>query len=468
MFKNNLRLTSALLLFWGGNAFTAHGQQVLTLKDAVQTALNNYSSIKAKSNYVNASRAAVTEANREYLPDLSVSFQQNYGTIKGQSGPMYGFRGLGVASAGPALPSQNWNASFGALYLANVNWDLFAFGRAKERIRIAQSVLSRDVNDLAQEQFQHQVRVAGTYLNLLAAQRIVRVQENNLNRALAIRNVVVTRAKNGLNAGVDSSLANAEVSAARISLTNAIDYEAVQSNQLAELMGVAPVNFVTDTVFVTRIPNRLLDSAATASQDHPLLKYYQSRVAVSNEQTKYFRTLSYPAFSLFSVFQGRGSGFRNNYGALDMKAYSPDYFNGVKASRSNYLVGVGMIWNLTSPLRIQQQVASQKFVSKALQNEYELTEQRLRDQMALSTTRMKNALENYHEAPTQVKAASDAYLQKSVLYKNGLSNIVDLTQALYALNRAESDRDIAFSNVWQALLLKAAASGDLGIFMNEF
>jgi hypothetical protein len=65
-----------------------------------------------------------------------------------------------------------------------------------------------------------------------------------------------------------------------------------------------------------------------------------------------------------------------------------------------------------------------------------------------------------------VKAASDAYLQKSVLYKNGLTNLVDVTQALYALIRAETDKDIAYSNVWQALLLKAAAAGDFSIFEN--
>jgi hypothetical protein len=48
-----------------------------------------------------------------------------------------------------------------------------------------------------------------------------------------------------------------------------------------------------------------------------------------------------------------------------------------------------------------------------------------------------------------------------------LSNIVDLTQALYILNRAETNRDIALTNLWQALLLKAAAAGDFGIFMNQ-
>src|SRR6202012_606344 len=65
--------------------------QVLTLKQAVQTALDNYPTIKAKANYVKSGAAAVVEARREYLPDLTVSAQQDYGTVNGQNGPLYSF-----------------------------------------------------------------------------------------------------------------------------------------------------------------------------------------------------------------------------------------------------------------------------------------------------------------------------------------------------------------------------------------
>jgi len=54
-----------------------------------------------------------------------------------------------------------------------------------------------------------------------------------------------------------------------------------------------------------------------------------------------------------------------------------------------------------------------------------------------------------------------------VLYKNGLTTIVDLQQAMYALNRAETDLGVAYVNIWQALLLKAAASGDFSLFINQ-
>ncbi|KAI9452607.1 outer membrane efflux protein [Russula earlei] len=451
------------------SGFHAGAQQVLTLKDAIQTALTNYGTIKAKSNYVNAARASVKETYAEALPDLNLSAQQDYGTINGQNGPLYGYRGLSVASSGPVLPNQNWNAAFGALYLANINWDFYSFGKIREKQKVYESILHNNEDDLEQEKFQQQVRASAAYLNLLAAQRIVKAQQANLDRAVALSKVVIARVKSGLNPGVDSSLANAQVSNARIVLTNAQDYAQEQANQLSQLLGTAPATeYVIDTQFVVHIPTALYDTSKQALQNHPLLRYYQSRVTISDEQAKYLRTFNYPTFSLFGVMQDRGSGFHDDYSAANPGSYSHNYFDGVGMQRSNYLIGVGVTWNLTSPLRVREQVASQRFNSRGLQDEYNLVSQRLQAQLLLSDAKIKNAVANYVEAPIELKTATDAFQQKTVLYKNGLSNIVDVTQALFLLNRAETDRDIAYNNVWQALLLKAAASGDITLFTNAF
>jgi len=56
------------------------------------------------------------------------------------------------------FPTQNWNAAFGALYLTNVNWDFFQFGKAKERTMVASGALDRDLSDLDQERFQQGIR----------------------------------------------------------------------------------------------------------------------------------------------------------------------------------------------------------------------------------------------------------------------------------------------------------------------
>jgi adhesin transport system outer membrane protein len=442
-------------------------QKVLSMKDAEQLALNNYASIKAKTSQLNASKAYLTETKTEYLPDLSVSAQQDYGTINGQSGPLFGYKGLGVASAGPQLGNQNWNAAFGALYLANVDWDFFAFGRAVEKVKVQKSVVSRDETDLAQEQFQHQVRVAAAYLDLLAAQQLAKAQQDNLNRSIDLQKVVVARVKNGLNPGVDSSQANAEVSNARIALTNAQQTEQEQSNLLSQYLGIPPQDFTLDSVFVSKAPNNADPQPSLNPDEHPVLRYYRNRIGVSDEEAKYLNTFNYPTFSLFGVYQGRGSGFGLNYG-LDQSDFTKSYGNGVDPTRYNYLFGVGVTWDFTSIFRVRNLVKSQKFTSDQYKNEYELVSQQLHDQQVLAETRIANALKNYHEVPVEVRAATDAYNQKFALYKNGLANIVDFTQALYTLNRAEVDREIAYNNVWQALLYKAAATGDFGIFINNF
>jgi len=446
----------------------ARGQEkVLTMKDAEQLALSNYASIKAKASQLNASKAFLKETKSEYLPDVNLSAQQDYGTINGQNGPLYGYRGLSVASSGPALPNQNWNAAFGALYLANVNWDFFAFGRAREKVKVQKSIVGLNENDLAQEQFQHQIRVATSYLNLLAAQQLAKAQQDNLDRSVDLQKVVVARVKNGLNPGVDSALANAEVSNARIALTNAQQTVQDQSNQLSNYLGIEPHNFVLDSVFLTKPPNNVDQQSTVNLDNHPILKYYRDRIGVSDEQAKYLKTFAYPTFSFFGVYQGRGSGFSSAYGS-DQTAYTGSYGSGVDPTRYNYLFGIGFVWNITNPFRIHYNVQSQRFTSEQYQHEYNLVSQQLRDQQLLADTRISNALKNYHEVPVEVKAASDAYVQKYTLYKNGLANIVDFTQALYTLNRAEVDKDIAYNNVWQALLYKAAATGDFGLFINNF
>lgn len=438
--------------------------QVLTLQDALKTAVENYPTIRSKQNYVESAKSVEKQYRREGLPNLTVAAQQDYGTVNGQNGPLYGFGGFGVASSGLPLPEQNWNSAFGGLYLANLSWDFFAFGRVRKRVEIASTTIQRESADYQQEIFQHQVRVAGAYLNLQAAQRLTRSWQNNLQRADTFKLVVTARAKNGLIAGVDSSLANAESSNARIQLTRARDTEQEMANRLSLLMGVPYNEIQTDSAFVTRIPTGITNAAADQSK-HPTLNWYRKRYEVSDAQSKYLRKLALPVFSMFSVFQSRASGFGSNY-AQDQTSYSHDYFKGIDPNRSNYLFGLGVTWNLTSPLRVSQQVASQNFISAALRNEYELADQQLKAQLALSQTKLENALANYNEAPKQVKAASDAFQQRTVLYKNGLTTIVDVTTSLYTLNRAETDRDIANNNVWQAFLLKAAASGDFEMFIN--
>lgn len=461
MFKLHRILFFLMLLSIEGSA------QTLSMPEAIQTAIGNYGTVKAKQNYAKAAGETVKQTRRDYLPNLVLSAQQSYGTVNGQNGPAYGFGGYGVASSGLPLDHQNWNAAFGALYLANINWEFFTFGRYRERINLAKADLARNQADYQQELFQHEVRVAAAYLNLLASQRLVRSQQKNLDRAQIFLTTSGARVKNGLNPGVDSTLAAAEVSRAKIELNRSLDLVKEQNNRLAFLMGTDARDFQLDTLLVARIPKNVLTLETPSDTVNPIRKFYKTRIDFSDQQIKLLRKNYYPSFSLFGVFQTRASGFDSSY-AQDQTAFSHDYVDGISPDRQNYLLGIGMTWNLTNIFRASKQVSSQKFVSEGLKNEYELIDVQLRTQSDAADAKIRYAMDNYNEAPKQVDAAKQAYLQRTTLYKNGLTTLTDVTQALYILNRAETDRDVIYTNVWQSLLLKAASTGDFNLFLTEF
>jgi outer membrane protein TolC len=452
-----------LFLFISASAFS----QVLTLPEAIKTGVENYGTIKAKNNYVKASQETVKQTRRDYLPNLVLSGQQDYGTINGQNGPQYGYGGYGVASSGAALNDQNWNAAFGALYLANINWEFFTFGRYRQRINLAKADEQRYKFDLEQETFQQEVRIAAAYLNLLASQRLQRSQEKNLSRSQVFLNTAAARVRNGLLPGVDSTLASAEVSRAKIDLNRAKDQVKEQNNELVRLMGVEVRDFTLDTSLVAHVPLNVLTLETPKDSVNPILKFYKSRVDFSDTQVKLFRTNYFPSFSLFGVFQTRASGFDPGY-SVDQTAYSRNYFDGTSPDRQNYLVGIGVTWNLTNIFRASKQVSSQKYISQGLKEEYNTIDQELKIQTDAADAKIRFAMQNYNEAPFQIHAAQQAYQQRTALYKNGLTTLTDVTQALYTLNRAETDRDVIYTNVWQSLLLKAASTGDFNLFLNEF
>ena len=70
------------------------------------------------------------------------------------------------------------------------------------------------------------------------------------------------------------------------------------------------------------------------------------------------------------------------------------------------------------------------------------------------------------EIPIQFNSANDAYQQKLALYNSGLATIVDLTNALFILNRAETDNINIQSELWKATIQKVYAENRVQQFLD--
>ena len=72
------------------------------------------------------------------------------------------------------------------------------------------------------------------------------------------------------------------------------------------------------------------------------------------------------------------------------------------------------------------------------------------------------------EIPVQLKAAQDAFSQKTAQYNAGLVNIAELTDVSYLLFSAETDQVGATTDLLNTLLQKAITNNTLNDFLNQF
>lgn len=446
-----------------GTVSMSYGQK-LTLDTALKQAIERYDLIKVKEARFSASQENTTNQKGNYFPDLTFGAQQSYGTINAQNGPLYTYGGLGSASTSMPLAEQNWNAAFGSLYFANINWNIFSFGKTKEGITMAKSQQAVSLKDLEQEIFQQQIKVSATYLNLLAAQRIMYVQQKNLERAKVFHTVTAAKSKSGLLPQVDERLAMAEVANAESLHIKAYDKAIEFDKQLAVLLDEETRRYILDDVFVLEKP-LLLEEPLKNKEEHPMLQWQESKITQSESMERLVTKGSLPTLNAFGVLQGRGSGFDWNY-VQDNKAYSTSYGDGVGIDRSNYLVGLQLTWNVSNFFRTAYKRKQQEYITKSFEHELAQMDKELTNQITLTKEKYVNAEAIWTQSKIQLAAADVAFKQQKALYDNGLSNLVDFTQALYILQRAEIDYEIAQNNVWQSLLLQASAHGDIQYLLN--
>jgi outer membrane protein TolC len=439
--------------------------KLLSMTDALEIASANYL-IQSKTNYTRSSAESIEAAKKVALPDFVLAAQTAYGTLNGVNGLGSGLPGVTTITASNSV-AQNMNASFGALYNVNINMNVFSFGLQRAFVAATRGQYEQDRADLRQTKFDVETTVIGLYLNLLTAQRLRMVMQDNVERISRLREIILARTMNGLNPGVDSSIANAELSTARMSLTDAENFEQSQASQLSIEMGVKQSFYNLDTSFVTTLPKNIPAQNEVNLQLHPVLRWLDSRVIYSDLIATYIQKTAMPRFSFFAVGQERGSGFGGSFSS-DPNDYSDNFLKGTDPVRANYLLGIGVTWNITDLTRVKSKVMSQRFISAAYKDDYSQAAIKYTDQLHFANQQISNALTKYREVPIQLKSAEDAYNQKKALYENGLTNIVDVTQTLFFLNQAEAASNVACSAVWQALLYKAVAAGDSSLFLLQF
>ncbi|MGL5682355.1 MAG: TolC family protein [Marinifilaceae bacterium] len=448
-------LSLAVVMLWTNHT---QAQQSLSLPEALQIGVANYETVKSKKALKQAAADEYQESKMLYLPDMTISAQQYYGTANALHGPQYGF-GEGITSTGMPQMDQNWDAAFSSLYLTNFNWNVYAFGTRRNSVKLAKYKMKLAEANLDQEVFEHQVKIASAYLNLTAIVEIIKVQQENVYRAEELLSSVKALIQNGVRPHVELSTAQAELAGANIALLKAQDKKSEILKEVTLLLGVEYREFVPGDSLASQMPLfRLTDSAI--SPQHPALVTQNKLIDISNVQNKLVTSAALPKLNFVASAAGRASGFEYNY-AQDNSNLSHNYANSVGIQRGNYLLGVNLSWNITSLVKSRSQSSARHNITQSLDEQRNLTSRNLSESFRQATEKLNLARAQYTQVLKQTDASLQAYNQYHSLYKNGLVVIDDVVQAQYNLARAESDRAVIQVNIWQAFLMQVASKGDI-------
>ncbi|HEY8784368.1 MAG TPA: TolC family protein [Mucilaginibacter sp.] len=442
-------------------AIAADAQQSppVTLKELLNRVDQKAPQLITDSAAILIRKSQAAEVRNNWLPNLWLNYQADIGTSNNVIGPYFGY-GL-VPSSSSGIHNTNVTTAASAnLGIASLQWEVYNFGGYRAENKVANSNITVEQNQFATSKYDLHAYTIGNYLQLLRLQDLLGIQFRNIQRNQQIMRSIHSLAVSGVKAGVDTSIAEAELSKARLNYIELNNQLKQVQLQLSSVTGVPYQSIIPDsTVEINLInqPSAYLFPADTAN--HPLINFYKSVYQNSLQREALVKKQYNPKILLQAATWGRGSSISPNdqYNSLS---------TGYGFERSNYLVGLGISYNLFDlrrrQLKLQTQKAATDYAVKKLQEQQQL----LSISASQADAEMQTALDRLKEIPNQLRAANASYRQQLSLYKNGLSNVVDLDAALNILYRAETDYMQARYDYASALFQKAITENQVNTILN--
>ncbi len=452
-------LCIALLL---ATALAADAQQSpppVTLKELLNSVGQKAPQLLTDSAAILIRQAQAVEVHNNWLPNLRLNYQADIGSSNNVIGPYFGF-GIVPSSTSGVHNTNVTTAASTNLGIAALDWEIYNFGAYGAANKVANSDILVEKNQYATSKYDLQAYTISNYLQLLRLQDFMGIQYRDILRTQEILRSIRSLAVSGVKAGVDTSIATAELSKARLNYIEVNDQlKQVQLN-LSAVSGVPYQAIVPDsTVEMALINQPTAYLFPIDTVNHPLINFYRSVYQNSLERENLVKKEYNPKILLEAATWGRGSSVNadDQYNALS---------TGYGFQRSDYLVGLGISFNLFDlrrrQLKLRTQRANTDYDGKKLYEQQQL----LSISASQANVEMQTALDRLKEIPNQLNAASASYRQQLSLYRNGLSNIVDLDAALNILYRAETDYMQAKYDYSNALFQKAITENQVNSILN--
>ncbi len=244
----------------------------LTLDQAVQTALAHNPQITAAQEAVTAAQENVTVARAGLAPTLSATGTGTAGSTSGL------FTSTGVPVSGGGSVGTTGSAGLTAA------WPIYDSGRTRVAVESAEAQVASAGAALRQTQQDIALQAATAFFNVLKAERLATVQEQQLAQAQAQLALSEAQVRAGVAAQSDVIQLQAQVAQAQVNLLSARSQIATTKAALQTVLGAdagAPAEVAEPAAPPAQVTETAGTATATALQNRPELAKAQAAVQSS-------------------------------------------------------------------------------------------------------------------------------------------------------------------------------------------
>ena len=381
----------------------------MTLDKCIELALGNNPQINAAFHDILASDARIRQVWANYFPQLS--WQTGYTKIK-------------QLQLSDAL-GRNLTFNYYILGQVTLQQMLYDFGVTQNQATIKRldyeaykTTLSATINDVI-----YQTKDA--YFNLLFAFENRRVAEDTVKKFEMFYNQAKAFYEIGMNPKVDVTIAEVNLSNAKLQLIQADNAVNLAVAKLNNVMGVP---FIDKYNVQERLKYQPVDvtfnkSVEIARDARPELKLAELKVESANQTMKLVKKSYFPTLSIEGQYQRGGKSWNSNYGYNIGGYLNFPTINGmlikneIKEARYLYDKEIANAKNTQNSIYLE------------IQNAYLALEEK-KNQMPVAILGVKQAKENYElsygryrvgeASPTELKDAQINYQQAQLTYYNAL------------------------------------------------
>ncbi|MBS1946520.1 MAG: TolC family protein [Bacteroidetes bacterium] len=460
-----LKKTTWVLLFTAllfTNILQAQQKRNYSLSDFIDSAEHHLPVLLQKQALVDAAKATVVDARHSFLPSAFVADELALGTDNSIPGSYLSYGIIPSTSSG-VRASNDYQSAVGNIAIFQSQYELLDFGLKKAKQDNAKAYSALTQADLDREKYLLKWQVGKLYFNVLKNQFQLAIEQQNVARYEAIYKIIEAVTMSGIKAGADSSLAMAELSKSRVTFNQTDGNIRSLQQQLYYLTGISPDKFLIDTTSTRNSLSALSGLSAAKAPGgfaNPIIDYYNKEELLYKQTETLVKKSYLPRVFLNASGWARGSSidYAGNYKSLDQ---------GLGYQRFNYMIGASLVYDLFNVVHRKDKLAISHFNTIASDYGMQQQELSLQNVSNLADESIKTSMKNLMEIPVQIKSSQDTYDQKTAQYKAGIINLIDLTNASFVLYRAQSDYVQTLSDWLLANLDKAAATGNLDVFIQS-